>query len=46
MRDSAIHLRAATRHMEIVIFIYDESASVQEHDVTAAALQSTVSAMW
>jgi len=39
MEDSVAYLRGATRYQEIVVFIYDESASVQEHDLTAHALR-------
>ncbi len=39
MEDSAAYLRGTSRYKEIVVFIYDESASVQEHDITAAALK-------
>ena len=39
MEDSVAYLRNAGPYKEIVVFIYDESASVQEHDVTAAALR-------
>jgi hypothetical protein len=39
MEDSVAYLRGTTRYKEIVVFIYDESASVQEHDITAAALR-------
>jgi REase_DpnII-MboI len=39
MEDSAAYLRGTSRYREIVVFIYDESASVQEHDTTAAALR-------
>jgi REase_DpnII-MboI len=40
MEDSVAYLRGTTRYKEIVVFIYDESCSVQEHDMTAAALRS------
>jgi hypothetical protein len=40
MEDSVAYLRGTTRYTEIVVFIYDESCSVQEHDMTAAALRS------
>jgi len=39
MEDSAAYLRGTSRYKEIVVFIYDESSSVQEHDITAAALR-------
>lgn len=39
MEDSVAYLHSTTRYREIVVFIYDESASVQEHDITAAALK-------
>jgi len=39
MEDSIAYLRGTSRYKEIVVFIYDESASVQEHDITAAALR-------
>jgi len=39
MEDSIAYLRGTSRYKEIVVFIYDESASVQEHDITAAALK-------
>lgn len=39
MEDSIAYLRGASRYKEIVVFIYDESTSVQEHDITAAALR-------
>ncbi len=39
MEDSAAYLRGTSRYKEIVVFIYDESASVQEHHITAAALR-------
>lgn len=39
MEDSVAYLRNAGPYKEIVAFIYDESASVQEHDMTAAALR-------
>lgn len=39
MEDSVAYLRNAGPYKEIVVFIYDESASVQEHDMTAAALR-------
>jgi REase_DpnII-MboI len=39
MEDSVAYLRGTSTYKEIVVFIYDESASVQEHDITAAALQ-------
>jgi hypothetical protein len=39
MEDSVAYLRGAGPYREIVVFIYDESASVQEHDMTAAALR-------
>ena len=32
------YLNGVTAYKEIVVFIYDESALVQEHDTTAAAL--------
>lgn len=40
MEDSVAYLRGTTRYTEIVVFIYDESCSVQEHDMTAATLRS------
>ncbi len=39
MEDSVAYLRNAGPYKEIIVFIYDESASVQEHDMTAAALR-------
>jgi hypothetical protein len=39
MEDSVAYLRNAGPYKEIVVFIYDESASVQEHDITATALR-------
>jgi hypothetical protein len=39
MEDSVAYLRNAGPYKEIVVFIYDESASVQEHDMTATALR-------
>jgi len=39
MEDSVAYLRNAGPYKEIVVFIYDESASVQEHDMTAAPLR-------
>jgi hypothetical protein len=38
--DSVAYLNGITAYKEIVVFIYDESASVQEHDTTASALRS------
>lgn len=39
MVDSIAYLHSTSVYKEIIVFIYDESASVQEHDVTAAALR-------
>jgi hypothetical protein len=39
MIDSVAYLHGVTAYREIVVFIYDESASVQEHDTTAIALR-------
>jgi hypothetical protein len=39
LEDSVAYLNGVTAYKEIVVFIYDESASVQEHDTTAAALR-------
>jgi hypothetical protein len=39
MEDSVAYLRNAGPYKEIIVFIYDESASVQEHDITATALR-------
>ena len=39
MEDSIAYLRGTSRYKEIVVFIYDESASVQEHNITAAPLR-------
>jgi hypothetical protein len=39
IEDSVAYLRNAGPYKEIIVFIYDESASVQEHDITAAALR-------
>jgi len=39
MEDSVAYLRNTGPYKEIIVFIYDESASVQEHDMTAAALR-------
>ena len=36
--DSVAYLRNLTTYKKILVFIYDASSSVQEHDVTAAAL--------
>ena len=35
---SVVYLRERTTYKKIVVFIYDVSCSVQEHDVTATAL--------
>lgn len=40
VEDSVAYLRDRTTYKKIVVFIYDESCSSQEHDVTAAALRS------
>ena len=40
LEDSVAYLNGVTAYKEIVVFIYDESASVQEHDTTATALRS------
>lgn len=40
LQDSVAYLNGVTAYKEIVVFIYDESASVQEHDTTATALRS------
>ena len=37
--DSIGYLRRTDRYKEIVVFIYDASASVQEHALTEAALR-------
>ena len=37
--DSVAYLNGITAYKEIVVFAYDESASVQEHDTTASALR-------
>jgi hypothetical protein len=39
LEDSVAYLNGVTAYKEIVVFIYDESASVQEHDTTATALR-------
>jgi hypothetical protein len=39
MIDSVAYLHGVTAYREIVVFIYDASASIQEHDTTAAALR-------
>ena len=39
LEDSVAYLNGVTAYREIVVFIYDESASVQEHDTTASALR-------
>lgn len=39
LEDSVAYLNGITAYKEIVVFIYDESASVQEHDTTASALR-------
>ena len=39
MVDSVAYLHGTTAYKEIVVFIYDESASVQEHDITASSLR-------
>ena len=36
LEDSVAYLNGVTAYKEIVVFIYDESASVQEHDTTAS----------
>jgi hypothetical protein len=38
IEDSVAYLRERTTYKKIVVFIYDASSSVQEHDVTATAL--------
>jgi hypothetical protein len=38
MEDSIGYLQGGAPYKEIVVFIYDASASVQEHDITARAL--------
>jgi len=38
IEDSVAYLRERTTYKKIVVFIYDASSSVQEHDVTMAAL--------
>jgi hypothetical protein len=40
LEDAVAYLSGITASKEIVVFIYDESASVQEHDTTASALRS------
>ena len=40
LEDSVAYLNGVTAYKEIVVFIYDDSASVQEHDTTATALRS------
>jgi hypothetical protein len=40
LEDSVAYLNGVTAYKEIVVFIYDDSSSVQEHDTTAAALRS------
>ena len=39
LEDSVAYLNGVTAYREIVVFIYDESASVQEHDTTASSLR-------
>jgi len=39
MEDSVAYPRGTSRYKEIVVFMYDESASIQERDITAAALR-------
>jgi REase_DpnII-MboI len=39
LEDSVAYLNGVTAYSEIVVFIYDESASVQEHDTTASSLR-------
>ena len=39
MVDSVAYLHGTTAYKEIVVFIYDASASVQEHDTTSAFLR-------
>ncbi len=39
MEDSVAYLSGTTAYKEIVVFIYDASASVQEHAITEAALR-------
>jgi hypothetical protein len=39
LEDSVAYPSGDTAYKEIVVFIYDESASVQEHDTTASALR-------
>ena len=38
MIDSIAYLKKTDRYKEIVVFIYDESASVEHHDLTRRAL--------
>lgn len=38
LQDSAAYLRERTTYKKIIVFIYDASVSVQEHDLTATAL--------
>jgi len=38
IEDSVAYVRDRITYQEIVVFIYDESCSTQEHDITAAAL--------
>jgi len=40
LEDSVAYLNGVTAYKEIVVFIYDDSTSVQEHDTTATALRS------
>lgn len=40
IEDSVAYLRDRTTYTTIVVFIYDESQSTQEHDATASALRS------
>jgi hypothetical protein len=39
IEDSVAYLKENTTYKKIVVFIYDESASVQDHDIAAAALR-------
>lgn len=39
IEDSVAYLKQTSTYKKLVVFIYDESSSVQEHEMTAAALQ-------
>lgn len=39
MEDASAYLRNTSTYQKIIVFVYDESGSVQEHDITGAALR-------